>query len=199
MNRNMAIGSSAAVFGGLLLAMTAAAQPPAEIAGQIEQCEGCHGAAGISTDPTVPTIAGIPMYVHADYLAAYKDGARNCAEEHAAMCTLAAGLDDGLMELFGEYYGGLPFKPAAQEFEPDRATAGKLIHEERCARCHTDGGSNPDDEASILAGQWIPYLRASLQAFVAGEREQPAKMKVKTETLTEEECEALLHYYASQQ
>ncbi len=183
----------------LLSGATAAVEPAPSIAKMVKACTACHGDGGVSTNPDTPTIAGISMFVHADYLAAYRDGARTCTEETKMMCNLTKRLTDEQTEAFGEYFSSLPFKPAAQEFDPELAARGQQVHEENCGKCHTDGGSNPEDEASILAGQWMPYLRASLKSFIAGEREQPEKMKPKTENLTAEDCEALVHYYASQQ
>ena len=73
------------------------------------------------------------------------------------------------------------------------------IHDSECSRCHSDGGSNPDDEASILAGQWMGYLESAFAEFASGARYQPDKMKEKMDPLTDEQVTALVHYYASQQ
>jgi len=79
------------------------------------------------------------------------------------------------------------------------AEAGKAIHQRECDRCHSDGGSNPEDEAGILAGQWMDYLQLSFAEYKSGEREQPKKMKEKMDTLSADDEKALLHFYGSQQ
>ena len=66
------------------------------------------------------------------------------------------------------YYSELPFVPAQQSFDADLAAAGKAIHEAECDRCHSDGGSNAEDEASILAGQWMGYLETTFAEYMAG-------------------------------
>ena len=86
-----------------------------------------------------------------------------------------------------------------QEFDADLAAAGQTVHDAKCDKCHSEGGSNPDDEAGILAGQWMDYLANSFAEYASGDREQPKKMKEKMEELSAADETALLHYYASQQ
>ena len=115
------------------------------------------------------------------------------------MCDIAADLTDDQVEAIADHYSALPFVPAKQDFDAALADAGKALHEENCKRCHSDGGSNPDDEASILAGQWMGYLESTFAEYVAGDREQPEKMKEKLDLLSPDDITALVHYYASQQ
>ena len=58
---------------------------------------------------------------------------------------------------------------------------------------------NPDDEASMLGGQQMGYLRAAFGQFNDGSREQPSKMKEKLDALTADDLEALVHFYGSLQ
>ena len=115
------------------------------------------------------------------------------------MCAVAADLSDDDIEAIADAYSVLPFVPAAQDFDAALAGAGAAIHEEQCDRCHSDGGSNVEDEASILAGQWIPYLEQTFADYASGEREQPKKMKEKMDALSADDTMALINYYASQQ
>ena len=115
------------------------------------------------------------------------------------MCDVVAGLTDDQIEAIAAHYAALPFVPAEQEFDAALAERGKAIHDSECTRCHSDGGSNPEDEASILAGQWMGYLETTFAQYAAGEREQPEKMKEKMDALSAEDQTALIHYYASQQ
>jgi sulfide dehydrogenase cytochrome subunit len=162
-------------------------------------CLECHGADGISTDGNVPTIAGISSFVHADYLYAFQDGARECGSDYGDKCSVKNDLTEDQIEGLAEYFAGMKFKAAKQAFDADKAALGAGIHAENCDKCHSDGGANPDDDASILAGQWMAYLQSSMAQFVADEREQPTTMKRKMEVLSEADVEALAHYYASQQ
>lgn len=175
----------------------------------VENCNGCHGDNGVSQWSDVPTIAGIDAFVHSESLYIYRDEARPCAKskfrqgdtERASMsmCDVASELSDEMIEALAGHYSALPFVAAKQNFDAALAAAGKEIHDRDCARCHSDGGSNADDEASILAGQWMDYLRLAFAEYASGDREQPEKMQEKMDSLGAADVDALLHYYASQQ
>ena len=175
----------------------------------VKNCNDCHGNKGVSQWDDVPTIAGIDAFVHSEALYIYRDEGRPCGKSKyrqgdtsraaASLCEIAADLDDEMIEKLAGHYAALPFVPAKQKFDAALAAKGKVIHERDCARCHSDGGSNPDDEAGILAGQWMGYLRDTFAHYAAGEREQLDKMKEKMDPLSADDVEALLHYYASQQ
>lgn len=175
----------------------------------IGDCNGCHGDDGVSQWDDVPSIAGLPQFSHADALYLYRDGERPCVDSDyrqgdtskaaTNMCDVVADMDDDAIEAIADHYAALPWVSAEQDFDADLAAAGQAIHEDECDRCHSDGGANPDDEASILAGQWMGYMRASFEQYASGERWQDEKMAEKMEDLSDDDVEALLHYYASQQ
>jgi sulfide dehydrogenase cytochrome subunit len=181
----------------------------ADVSATAEMCDGCHGANGASEWADVPSVAGIDAFVHSDALYVYRDEARPCAmsdfragdTSRAAitMCDVAKGMSDADIEAIAEHYAALPFVPAKQEFDAALAAQGEAIHSRECSRCHSDGGANPDDEASILAGQWMGYLETTFSEYASGAREQPDKMKEKMDALSADDAQALLHYYASQQ
>ena len=192
-----------------LIALLAAGTAVAEFDAIIKDCNDCHGDDGVSQWDDMPTIAGIDAFVHSEALYVYRDRARPCATTEyrqgdtsrapTNMCDAVQDLSDEQIEAIAEHYAALPFVPAEQPFDAALAAQGQAIHDKACARCHSDGGSNPEDEASILAGQWMGYMRTTFAEYASGEREQPIAMKRTMDPLTEEEVEALLHYYASQQ
>ena len=175
----------------------------------VENCNGCHGDNGVSQWTDVPTIAGVPEFVHADALYIFRDEARPCTESEyrqgdtsrpaTTMCAVTADLSDEMIDEIAAYYAELEFVPAKQDFDAALAEAGKAIHEAECDRCHSEGGSNPEDEAGILAGQQMGYLMDTFAEYSAGEREQPKKMEEKVSALSADDIKALVHYYASQQ
>jgi sulfide dehydrogenase cytochrome subunit len=175
----------------------------------VDNCNACHGNKGVSQWSDVPTIAGIDAFVHSEALYVYRDEGRPCVKSsyrqgdtsrpEVSMCDITAELSDEMIEQLAAHYSALPFVPAKQDFDPALAAAGKVVHEQSCARCHSDGGSNQDDEASILAGQWMGYLRTTFEHYASGEREQLDSMKEKMDALSDADVEQLLHYYASQQ
>ena len=181
----------------------------ADLDAMIQQCDGCHGENGVSQWDDMPTIAGIDAFVHSDALYLYRDQERPCAmsefrcgerdREAMTMCDVTADMSDDDIETIAEHYAALPFVPAKQDFDADLAAAGKAVHDKQCRKCHSDGGSNPEDEASILAGQWMGYMRSTFAEYASGERDQLDGMKEKMDALSDADVEALLHYYASQQ
>lgn len=182
-------------------ATTTVAQEAGAAPGKAKMCGSCHGPDGVSKKEMIPTIAGISDVALEDYLYAFREEARACTDAKIkAMCaSIKKKLTDEEIQELATYYSALAFTPAVQEFDADKAASGQALHEERCAKCHSDGGGSPGDDASILAGQWMPYLQQSLTLFVSGEREQPEAMQAKTSTLSEADVEALVHYYGSQQ
>ena len=175
----------------------------------VEMCDGCHGTKGVSQWNDMPTIAGIDEFTHAEALFVYRDEARPCAQSEfrqgdtgrasTNMCDIVKDMSDAEIEEIAAHYAALPFVPAAQDFDPALASTGEGVHQSACSRCHSDGGSNPEDAASILAGQWRAYLERTFADYAAAERDQPAAMKQSMEGLSADDIKVLLHYYASQQ
>jgi len=193
----------------LALGMFASVSAADDLATVVENCNGCHGNDGVSQWSDVPTIGGMPEYVHSDNLFFFRDEERPCSESEyrqgdtsrpaTTMCAVTADLSDEMLEEIAAYYFELPWVAAQQEFDAGLAAAGKAVHDELCDKCHSDGGSNPDDEAGILSGQWIGYLENTFAEYASGAREQDKKMAEKMEALSDADTTALLHYYASQQ
>jgi len=193
----------------LAFGLLASASALGDAAALAENCNGCHGDDGVSQWSDVPTIAGLPEYTHGDALYFFRDNERPCSSSEyrqgdtsraaTTMCEVAAELSDEEIDELAAYYAEMPFVPAAQEFDAGLAAAGKAVHDAQCEKCHSDGGSNADDEASILAGQWMGYLEATFAEYASGDREQDKSMKEKMDALSEADTAALLHFYASQQ
>jgi len=196
-------------FVSLALGMFASISSAQDLAAVVDNCNGCHGDDGVSQWSDVPTIAGVPEYVHADALYFFRDEERPCSEVEykqgdtsrpaTTMCAVVADLSDEMLDELAAYYFELPFVAAQQEFDAGLAAAGKAVHDEACDKCHSDGGANPDDEAGILAGQWMGYLEATFAEYASGARSQDKKMKEKMDALSDADTKALIHYYASQQ
>jgi sulfide dehydrogenase cytochrome subunit len=193
-------------IGVALLAMGAAR---ADVTAIVKDCEGCHGSKGVSAWSDVPTIAGISSGVHTDYLLSYKKKGRPCPKseyrqgdtKRAAtdMCAVAEKLSEADTEGVAKHFAGQTFVPAKQGIDAVKATAGGKIHARDCEKCHTGKGKDADADASILAGQWMPYLQGTFTQFASGERPQPKKMKEKLSKLSAADFEALVQFYGSQQ
>ena len=193
------------IFSTLILSIPAFAM--ADTAAIMEGCDGCHGDDGVSQWSDMPTIAGLAGFYHADALYAYQDEARPCAESDyrqgdtsraaTTMCAVAAELSEDDLDAIAEAYAAFPYVTATQEFEASLVEAGKALHDEACDRCHSEGGTNPEDEAGMLGGQQMGYMRDTFAQFADGSREQPKKMKEKMDSLSAEDTQALINYYCS--
>jgi sulfide dehydrogenase cytochrome subunit len=181
----------------------------ADVEALMQECNDCHGDNGVSQWTDVPTIAGIAEFVHADALFIYMDGDRPCADSEyrqgdtsrpvTNMCNIAANLSEDDIDALAAAYAELPYVPAKQDFDAGLADAGKALHDQHCDRCHSEAGMNPDDEASMLGGQQMGYLRSMFEQYAAGERDQPGKMKEVIDALSPDDVEALVNYYGSVQ
>lgn len=171
-----------------------------------EPCFECHGKTGTSDDPFIPLIGGQSAFVLTDWMFIFADEVRPCDARHPEgsgesgsedHCAKFAGMSEGDMEAIADYYAGQEFAAVCQEFDADKAAVGKQIHDIQCEKCHTEGGSVPEDDSGLLAGQWMPYLSKAMADYRSGAREMPDKMVPKVEPLTNEQVEALVHYYGS--
>ncbi|MBT8107706.1 MAG: c-type cytochrome [Gammaproteobacteria bacterium] len=193
------------IFSALAIAMPALAV--ADLDAMMEDCNGCHGDGGVSQWSDMPSIAGLGEFVIIDALYVYQDEARPCAESEyrigdtsrpaKTMCAVAADLSEDDIDALGAAYGNMDWVKAKQEFDPALASAGEAVHSANCDRCHSEAGTNPDDEASMLGGQQMGYLRTTFAQYKEGTREQPKKMKENLDALSADDIEALVHYYGS--
>jgi cytochrome subunit of sulfide dehydrogenase len=191
------------VFASVMASDWAFAAAPAAA----QECEACHGPNGVSTDKNIPIIAGMSAFYLDGELQAYQKGLRPCpktkfpkdpAKPATDMCTVAKKLSPADVTAVDKYFASQQFVPATQSFDPKLAAIGKQIHSEDCELCHTNGGSVADDDAGILAGQWMPYLQETFKEYQSGKRQIPDKMKPKITALTPDKINALVQYYASE-
>ena len=115
------------------------------------------------------------------------------------MCAVAGKLSESDFEALAAHFAAQSFVAAKQPFDAAKAAAGKTLHTRDCGKCHSDGGRDPEDDASILGGQHVKYLQQALADFRSGKREPGKKMGEKLKPLTDAEIESLVHYYASLQ
>ena len=196
-------------FTAVLMSLTFSSAFAGDLETLIEDCNGCHGDNGVSQWTDVPTIAGLAEFVHVDALYVYAEEARPCSESEyrqgdtsrpaTTMCAIAANLSEDDIDGLAAAYAELPYVKAKQDFDADLAAAGKALHDEHCDKCHSDEGTNPEDEAGMLGGQMMGYLTQSFADYASGEREQPGKMKDKMDLLSDDDVKALVNYYGSVQ
>lgn len=192
-----------AMLAALLVTAGIQAAPP-----QAAGCADCHGKDGVSAGAAMPTIAGISAFALEEQMQSYKAKSRPCekvkfaAGDHPAgatddMCSIAGKLGDADIAALAAHFAAQRFAPAKNAVDAAKAAAGKTLHTTHCEKCHTEGGSLADDDASILAGQPKGYLVAAFKELRAGEREMDKKMAPKIKALKDAEAEALIEFYAS--
>jgi len=172
-----------------------------------KECENCHGPGGVSKHKDIPTIAGMSAFYLDGQVMAYQKGQRPCpstkypddpSKPATDMCKNAKKLSAADATAVDKYFASQKFMPAKQPFDAAAAARGKQIHAAECEKCHTEGGSVADDDAGILAGQWIAYLQETFKEYKSGKRIMEKKMKPAIDKLTPEKINDLVQYYASE-
>ncbi|MGY3887173.1 periplasmic diheme shuttle PdsA [Aeromonas aquatica] len=172
----------------------------ANIDSLLESCNACHGSQGVSTHADIPTIAGIAEINLGDQLRSYLDGRPAKVVDGKNMTDIVKKLSEEQIDELAAHYAGLSYTPMKQPFDAALAQTGKKLHESAgCEKCHTEGGSLVDDEASILAGQPKGYMLSTLQEVKAGKRTVDEKMDKAISTMGEADLKALSEFYASKQ
>lgn len=192
-----------------ILMMSTTSVSASDIDELVEPCAGCHGKDGVSTESDIPTISGNSVIYLTDSMFIYNEEERPCQEvkiragknkgELDDMCKIAKNLSKSEIKQISEFFASKPFVSAKQEFDAEKAKLGKIVQDRDCTKCHEAGGSSADDDAGMLAGQWVPYIKQQFKDFSSGDRPMTKKMRKKYKKLSEEDLENLLHYFASQQ
>lgn len=193
---------------GALFSLTVATGATAADVGKlVEGCASCHGKDGASNENDVPNIGGLSAEYSVGALNAYKNKERPCVETKVRsgdkkgtksdMCQLVKDMSEADVKALAQHFAGKKFVRAAQKSDAALAKKGKDIHDKSCEKCHSEGATLASDDAGILAGQKIAYLKEQTEFFLAGKRPMAKKMKPKLEALDKTEVEALLQYYAS--
>lgn len=181
---------------GLIVAGTSFAGTPSASM-LANSCAGCHGTNGSSVGPASPTIAGISVDYFIETMQAYKDGSR----PSTIMTRIAKGYTEDEVKLMAKFFSEQPFQRKPQTHDAKLAKQGAKLHKKYCEKCHEDGGRSSEDDAGILAGQWQPYVRYTMEDFLDGSREMTKKMKKKLNNMLDshgdEGIEQLMHYYSS--
>jgi sulfide dehydrogenase cytochrome subunit len=162
-------------------------------------CAGCHGTNGASNGPATPTIAGLSN----EYFVEVMLGFKTAETPSTIMTRIAKGYSEDEIKAMASYFAKKPFVKAKQPFDEAAVRKGGKLHDKYCEKCHANAGQLPEDDSGILAGQWSPYLSATMADYVSGKREMTKKMRKKVKKLLDKEGEegmkTLLNFYASQQ
>ena len=175
-----------------------------EIAEKAErECGVCHGKNGVSEKSSIPSIGGFSDSAILDLLTTY---------EHDFRIARRVQLDDGtetdmveVLEAFSQpeleaialYYSEQTWTPIEQDYDREAAAEGARLHKVKCNKCHMKGGSIPESDHALMAGQWREYLEAEFKNFDDGSRRMSSKMQQKYETLNANGKQAIIEFYVS--
>lgn len=181
-----------------------------DIEAVMAKCADCHGKDGASTDPNVPIIGGMSAaYIEAT-LAAYKAKERPCPQTEikagakkgtkTTMCEAVKDLSAPDLKQVADFLAKQKFVPAAQTVNATLAAKGQAVYKQSCEKCHSESGKAPDDDAGILAGQWMTYMKEQMDEVKSGARKTDKKEKMKKvlQELDAAQLDAVLNYFASQ-
>lgn len=185
-----------------------------------DKCQVCHGANGNSDYEEVPNIASLSPTYFKQTMNAYKSGERPSekftakGQDETNMKAITADLSEDQVAALADFYGDQYFEAREQDFKKKLARKGKTLYRRHCKKCHSANGSEPEDDAGILAGQSKSYLRTQLNYFINKERWQDKGMeeefdkmrkkiedrkgKDKVEKYMNKNIEKLLHFFAKQ-
>ena len=175
---------------------------PHDFVDLVTYCDSCHGTDGISVIPFVPIIAGFTEEGFLNTIDAYRDGERvadeyhNPGEPETVMNDIANALTDEEVSALAKYYSERKFKPAYQPADPEKARRGAILHKQSCERCHPENGAKAVADSTILAGQWMPYLRRQFDNILSKKRRVPRSMYRRVKKLSPQDIDELLHFYA---
>lgn len=185
------------------LVLFAAPGPAEDFEDLVKRCEICHGQGGNSGLPVFPSISGFSYNGFLYAMDTYRENRRiaikyqQTSEPETVMNAIAQQLKETEVEALATYYSKQPYIPIRQAFKPELASRGADLHERYCEKCHLKSGTEPVDDAPILAGQWTPYLRIQFDNIRSGKRLLPRRMLNPLKKLTHGDIEALLNFYAS--
>jgi sulfide dehydrogenase cytochrome subunit len=174
----------------------------ADVQALADKCDACHGEGGNSEDEKVPNIAGMSTVFLGDTLSAYASGDRKGVKykpkdgEESDMNEIAEKLSEEEISAIAEYYAGKKFAMHVQEVDAELADKGKKKFDKECDKCHSEGGTVADDDASLLLGQWKHYLKEQFSMFGDGSRTMPKKMQKKFDKLDDDDKASILEYLA---
>lgn len=177
---------------GLLTSPVAfSAAPPSMLA---NACAGCHGTLGLSSTP-MPTIAGLNQGYLKTILKQYKKDER----PSTIMGRLSKGYTDEELDRLAIFFASQNWFSPRQAVDGDLVRKGEKIANEKCTMCHSNNGRRMDATMPRLAGQWLKYLVVAMEEYKDPKRKMPsAAMNSIMADVTDEEIEALAHFFANQ-
>lgn len=183
-----------ALLGASLAVATAASAAPPSPQMLSNACAGCHGTLGASAGPSMPSLAGQSKVATAEAMKGFKSGERPAT----VMGRLAKGYTDAEIDAMADYFAKQKPTYPDQKVDAAKVAKGKELADRNCKKCHLDSGKDFDENAAVVAGQWLKYLQIQMDDYASGKRKMSEKKAEKMKPMSRDELEAMAHYYASQ-
>ncbi|MCY4128869.1 MAG: hypothetical protein OXG15_06460 [Gammaproteobacteria bacterium] len=167
------------------------------------ECGVCHGEKGVSEKPLIPSIGGFSESAILDLLTTYENDFRKARRvtlddgTETDMIEVIEAFSQSELEAFALYYSQQTWMPIEQAYDREVAAEGAKLHKVKCNKCHINGGSVPESDHALMAGQWRDYLKGEFKNFDDGSRRMSSKMQQKYETLNAEGKQAIIEFYVS--
>ena len=156
-----------------------------------QTCAGCHGTAGASPGNTIPIIGGQTASYLSDSMHAYKSDER----KFYVMNIIAKAFSDSEIAAISSWFASKPWVNTGTSVKSSVGTAGKNLAI-TCAECHGASGEGTELGPRI-SGQPATYMIKVMGEYKAGSRANANAMQMAiAATLSEDDIEALAHYYA---
>ena len=166
-----------------------------EIDGLARTCNNCHGVDGVSAGTSMPSIGGLPKEYLKTVMKQWKYGERSAA----TMNRIVKGFTDDEIDALAAYYANKRWVPVVQKTSKKTYAKGKSVIFENCEDCHGATGSDPDEDAPKINGQWAKYMELELEKYRDdGFQMTHRKMKKIIRKLKPDEVPAVSEYFGAQ-
>lgn len=158
-------------------------------------CNNCHGVGGVSAGASMPSIGGLPRQYLADIMKQWKYDERGAA----TMNRIVKGFSDDEIDALALHFSKKRWVPVPQKVSAALLNKGKGVISENCEDCHGTTGSDPDEDAPKINGQWAKYMELELEKYRDDGFLMPhRKMKKTARKMKAGDLPAAAHYYGAQ-
>lgn len=183
------------VLAAVLLLTSGAATAALEIEVLARTCNNCHGVSGVSVGHSMPSIGGLPREYLKTVMKQWKYDERGAA----TMNRIVKGFSDDEIDALAVYFSKKRWVPAPQSVSAKLLARGKAAISENCEDCHGLTGSDPDEDAPKINGQWAKYMQLELEKYRDDGFMMPhRKMKKTARKMNQADVPAAAHYYGAQ-
>jgi cytochrome subunit of sulfide dehydrogenase len=183
------------VLAVVLFWLSGAAMAAIEIDVLARTCNNCHGVSGVSVGHSMPSIGGLPREYLKTVMKQWKYDERGAA----TMNRIVKGFSDDEIDALAIYFSKKRWVPVPQSVGASLLAKGKAAISENCEDCHGFTGSDPDEDAPKINGQWAKYMQLELDKYRDDGFKMPhRKMKKTARKMKPADVPAAAHYYGAQ-